>query len=168
MKPASPSQPPRVLVTIDAAFAAKVSQPGIQQIVTRTLAASGPGTAVEVSITIGGDELLWELNRHFRGHDRPTDVLAFALQEEGGLAQGGAFVPPPDAVTRLGDVCISYPRVEAQAQELGHPEWHELAFLLVHGTLHLLGDDHQTEAQRAAMHHREEVILGQLGLARPS
>jgi probable rRNA maturation factor len=108
----------------------------------------------QLTLVITDDEGIRELNRDFLGRDTPTDVLAFAAQEE-----AGTFVVAPEAGSYLGDVIISYPRAVAQAKELGHPAEQELDLLVVHGILHLLGYDHATEGEKAMMWSRQEAIL---------
>ena len=76
------------------------------------------------------------------------------------------FVLPPDAPRHVGDVLISYERAVAQAAEYGHSVEREVCYLLAHGILHLLGHDHQEEAERARMREREEAALRPLGLTR--
>lgn len=117
---------------------------------------------IQISILISDDAELHALNRNYRQIDAPTDVLSFAAEEG---ATG--FVYPPDMPRFLGDIAISYDRVLAQAAEYGHSEARELAFLAVHGVLHLLGYDHERGlAENAAMRAREEHIMQLLGLPR--
>jgi len=124
----------------------------------------------EVSVVVTGDEEIRTLNREYRGIDAPTDVLSFPLEEweEGPAgppaagAGAGANEGPPELP--LGDVVISIERARQQAEEYGHSFWRELGFLAVHGVLHLLGYDHQSERERKVMREREEAILGELGL----
>ncbi len=118
--------------------------------------------AAEVSVTVGNEALLHDLNKRYRGVDRPTDVLAFPLH---GPEDREPFVTLAAAGRQLGDVVISYPRVQRQARAYGHTEQHELAYLLIHGVLHLVGYDHHRDEDFAAMREQEERILGQLGLA---
>lgn len=120
--------------------------------------------AAEVSLVVTGDRQIHELNRAYRGVDRPTDVLSFPLFEPDEVRQAvEAAEGEPQA---LGDIVISIERAHAQGEEYGHGIRRELAFLAVHGLLHLLGYDHETEAERALMRAREEEILASLGLSR--
>ena len=165
-----------MLLTVDPAYAADVDPAWVVQVVTAALAASRPCTppAVEVSVTVGNEALLHDLNKRYRGVDRPTDVLAFPLQGDLGVPRhsrhprhsresGNPIVTPAAADRQLGDVVISYPRVRRQARTYGHTEQHELAYLLIHGVLHLLGYDHDRDEDFAAMCEQEERILGRLG-----
>ncbi|WP_298401147.1 rRNA maturation RNase YbeY [uncultured Chloroflexus sp.] len=116
----------------------------------------------ELGIRITTDAELHRLNRDFRGVDAPTDVLSFA--DDG---DRGPFVVAPDQPRYLGDIAISYQRVLAQAAEYGHSPARELAYLTVHGVLHLLGYDHERgPADEAAMRAREEAVMATLGLPR--
>lgn len=128
----------------------------------------------EVSLSFVDDETIRELNRTYRGLDKPTDVLSFALSEMGEdepdilyeveedeSAQGEDL--PTDA---LGDIVISVPRAIAQAEEYGHSVEREIGFLFVHGFLHLLGYDHGTEEDEKVMFSKQEAVLQQAGLTR--
>ncbi|MBU9722498.1 MULTISPECIES: rRNA maturation RNase YbeY [Bacillaceae] len=117
----------------------------------------------EVSVTFVDDERIQSINKEFRGLDKPTDVLSFALNE------GENDIPdiPLDDETipeLLGDIIISVPRAEAQAKEYGHSFEREINFLLVHGFLHLLGYDHGSEEEEKKMFARQEEILEEHGL----
>jgi probable rRNA maturation factor len=137
-------------VTIDQAFVAQVLEAAAARIEEKG----------EVSVSFVSDEEIHELNREYRGVDRPTDVLSFALDE------GEAF-PTGDAEQRmLGDIVISVPRAVEQASEYGHSTTREIAFLLVHGFLHLCGYDHEDEASEREMFGLQEEILDTLGIQR--
>jgi probable rRNA maturation factor len=110
------------------------------------------------------DEALRAANQSQRGLDAPTDVLSFPLLPA--LQPSGDFVLPPDEPGHLGDELISYPRAGRQAQEYGHSVEREVCYLLAHGILHLLGYDHQEEAERRIMRQHEEAALAPLGLVR--
>ncbi len=99
--------------------------------------------AVELSVALVDDAAIRELNRAFRGKDRPTDVLAFAQREGESLA--------PVAREPLGDVIISLPAAARQARARRAPLLDEVTMLLAHGLLHLLGWDHATERQDREM-----------------
>jgi probable rRNA maturation factor len=153
-------------IQIDEQFQNDVDATLIEQAVAAALAAEGVAGAIEVSVLITNDATLHRLNRDYRNVDAPTDVLSFADDEESDAAPA-TFVRPPDVPRYLGDLAISYERVIAQADEYGHSRARELAFLTVHGILHLLGYDHERGAEeQAAMRAREEVIMQQLGLPR--
>ncbi len=107
----------------------------------------------ELTVVVTGDETLHALNLRHRGVDAPTDVLAFHNET------GGPFVSAPGLPRYLGDVIISFPRAEAQADDAGHGVEAELELLVVHGMLHLLGYDDSTEEQRAQMWAVQAGIL---------
>jgi probable rRNA maturation factor len=120
-----------------------------------------PGTRrLDVTLLLTGDPTLRRLNRAYRGPDRPTDVLSFSQLEGTPLAStlGGTRT--------LGDVAISIERAQRQATEYGHSLDRELGYLFVHGMLHLLGYDHEDEADREAMRAAEERALATAGLSR--
>lgn len=104
----------------------------------------------EVAVTFVDNDHIQQLNRQFRDKDKPTDVLSFPLDEE-------------DA---LGDIIISIPKAREQAEQYGHSFEREMGFLAVHGFLHLLGYDHETEEEEKAMFGRQEQILLEYGLTR--
>lgn len=123
-----------------------------------TVAAAPSGAAVDV--TFVDDAAIQALNRDWRGIDEPTDVLSFALNE----ADDAEL--EPDGALLLGDVIISAERAAAQAVAYGHSLERELAYLAVHGTLHLLGYDHDDPHGQQQMREKEEEALRQLGLTR--
>ena len=153
-------------IQIDDRFQNDIDARLIEQAISAALAIEGMAGAIEVSVLVADDATLQQLYRDYRNLDAPTDVLSFADDEESDAAPT-AFVRPPDVPRYLGDLAISYERVIAQAAEYGHSRARELAFLTVHGMLHLLGYDHERgAADQAAMRAREEVIMQQLGLPR--
>jgi probable rRNA maturation factor len=112
-----------------------------------------------VSLHLVSDSTIRELNASHRARDSVTDVLSFPL-----LAPG--FVVPEGEPTNLGDVVISYPRAVAQADEYGHSVEREVAYLVAHGVLHILGYDHEEESERERMRRKEEEALQPLGFTR--
>jgi probable rRNA maturation factor len=117
-------------------------------------------TGYEISLTLVDNPSIQKLNKEFRNLDRPTDVLSFALEE------GTALAMPQNSVPMLGEIVISAEKALAQAEEYGHSFQREMAFLTVHGMLHLLGYDHQTPAQRKEMEGLQRQILAVLGINR--
>lgn len=143
-------------------YAASVDAALVERVVEQTLHAEQVAGPVEISILIADDAELHRLNQMYRGVDAPTDVLSFAEEDD-----DSPFVRPPGAPRYLGDIAISWDRVVAQAAEYGHSRERELAFLAVHGILHLLGYDHERgPVDEANMRAREEAILSALGLTR--
>jgi probable rRNA maturation factor len=136
------------------------------------LAAEAEGiTEGEVSLTFTSDEEIHQLNRDYRGIDRPTDVLSFAMQEDG-VDELDIFFEvesedESDPISgMLGDIIISVETAAAQSEEYGHSLEREIGFLFVHGFLHLIGYDHQDDAAEAEMTAKQEAILQQAGLSR--
>lgn len=125
----------------------------------------------EVDLTFVDNERIHELNREYRGIDRPTDVLSFAMNEAGEDEPEIIYAvdedeEPQDVPNALGDIIISVTRAQEQALEYGHSLERELGFLFVHGFLHLLGYDHQDDATEAEMMSKQEHVLAQVGLTR--
>jgi probable rRNA maturation factor len=129
----------------------------VKKIVRQVLKAEGVATPYEVSLVFTDSEKVKQLNRDYRGVDEPTDVLAFYMFPQKGA--DSSFALPPDGVTRLGEVIISYPQAVAQAKEQGHSPQRELALLVIHGILHLLGYDHEEPEKESKMRAREREFL---------
>lgn len=120
--------------------------------------------SAELSLTLVRNPEMKELNAKYRGVDRATDVISFAINNEEDLtlpAELQAELP-----LDLGDLFISLDKVKEQALFLGHSADREFGFLLVHGFLHLNGYDHETPADEAAMFSLQEAILTAYGLTR--
>lgn len=128
---------------------------------TLQLVGTDLGDLVEVSVTFVDNDTIQELNREHRNKDSATDVLSFAMLEGEEMADLPEGEPLP-----LGDIIISLERCQEQAADYGHSYERELGFLTAHGMLHLLGYDHQTPEEEAAMMAKTEEILGELGLKR--
>jgi probable rRNA maturation factor len=126
----------------------------VARVVTAAVATAGRRTRTNLTVLFADDDHLQHLNRQFRGLDKPTDVLSF---EAGGLASGTAYI---------GDVAISVPRALEQGERHGHGVGREVGYLLVHGVLHLLGFDHEVDADQAAMRLAEEKALARVRLER--
>ncbi len=125
------------------------------------------GTRLAVGLSLTDDRGIQELNRRYRGVDSPTDVLSFPLQQfEGPEKPKAPFPLPPGEPLALGDLVVSLERAVEQAAEYGHSLQRELAFLVVHGALHLLGYDHEVPDNEEAMRREEEAVLERLGLGR--
>ena len=133
----------------------------VRKVARRTLQKERLSQPAEVGVLLTTDEEVGRLNRQYRGIDGPTDVLSFSLEEG-----DERFNAPPDGVRWLGEVVVSYPQAVRQASEYGHSVEREVAFLTVHGILHLLGYDHQGPEEESAMLGRQEEVLDSLGLTR--
>ena len=114
-----------------------------------------------IALHLVSDDSIQALNAEHRAIDARTDVLSFPIHGDG-------FVTPPGEPVNLGDVVVSYPRAVEQAAEYGHSVDRELAYLVAHGVLHILGYDHEIDADKGIMRQREEAALEPLGYTRPA
>ncbi len=133
---------------------------------TAGLAAEKITEPVEISVTVTTPEEIRRLNQTFRGVDSPTDVLSFPMLEYG--------EDPPECTIReaernpdsgcvvLGDIVLNYEQALYQAEEYGHTKERELAFLLIHSLLHLLGYDHIEEEDERWMRARQRAAMDEL------
>ncbi|MDD4170157.1 MAG: rRNA maturation RNase YbeY [Desulfotomaculaceae bacterium] len=126
-------------------------------VVQEAIKGRGYEDEAEISLVFVNDNYIRDLNLQYRGIDSPTDVLSFAMLE-GEPLQGGEAM--------LGDVVISLQAARRQAEEYGHSFRREVAYLTIHGVLHLIGYDHQTEDERRIMRNHEEELLARLELSR--
>jgi len=147
------AKPYDISVEVAPRFRGIVDDEWLRDVVARVLAAEGVSSA-DVGVVVTGDATVRDLNRRYRGEDAPTDVLSFAFGED-----AGEFVLPPGESTRLGDVAISLPAARRQAKQAGHSLEREVALLLVHGLLHLLGYDHATDDDARVMRSRVSALL---------
>jgi len=146
-----------VEIFVEEKFRNLVGEDWVKKIVKQILEAEGVAPPYEVSLVFTDSETVKQLNRDYRGVDDPTDVLAFYMLPQKGA--DSSFALPPDGVTRLGEVIISYPQAVAQAREQGHSPERELALLIIHGILHLLGYDHEEPEEESKMRERERELL---------
>lgn len=123
--------------------------------VTVTLRHEKVKSSVEITLLLTDDEQLKSLNKAYRGIDAPTDVLSFE--------PGDSMPGMEEDEDYLGDIVISVPTAERQAKEGGHSLKAELQLLTVHGTLHLLGFDHEEPEEKDRMWWTQASILAQLG-----
>ena len=119
--------------------------------------------SVELSVTLTGDEQVRELNAHWRGKDKPTNVLSFPMAEERDLQRTN--VAGPELL--LGDIILARGVCEAEAADKGVSVEQHATHLMVHGTLHLLGYDHHDDVEAEDMEAREVRALARLGIANP-
>jgi probable rRNA maturation factor len=113
--------------------------------------------AFEASVMLTDDAHIRELNRTWRGKDKPTNVLSFPAPEQPGLA----------GPRHLGDIALAYETLVRESEEESKELAHHFAHLIVHGVLHLLGYDHETEAEAEIMEALEVKALATLGIADP-
>ena len=115
----------------------------------------------ELAIMLTDDSGIRTLNSNWRGIDRPTNVLSFPALQPTGAAM------PDDAPRMLGDIAIAYETTRKEADDEQKPFDHHLSHLAVHGFLHLIGYDHEKDADAEAMEALEREILAQLGIPDP-
>ena len=167
----------------NASIEALLASAPVDAVVAQTLQAVHVMQPVMLTLLITDDEGIREMNKQYREQDKPTDVLSFPLldapivqapaeqlwmqpdEQENALTkpQVPAFVTPPNAITNLGDVVMSWPTLTQQAADAGHTPVYELLYLLSHGVLHLVGYDDQSEAGYQAMVSIQQLVLQAVG-----
>jgi probable rRNA maturation factor len=120
----------------------------ITKVIETTLKMEGMELDYEISVSFVSDEEIRDLNKQYRNIDRETDVLSFPFDDE---FETGTRI--------LGDIVLSVERAMDQAEDFGHTVERELAYLTAHSTLHLIGYDHMTDDEKAAMRQKEKEIM---------
>jgi probable rRNA maturation factor len=165
----------------DTALLQLISSLSLEAVVDQTLHEAGVLQPMMLTLLITNDETIRNLNKQYRGQDKPTDVLSFPLLDKpivnapadqlwtlpkatnGESTEVGVtrqvFVTPTELPTNLGDIVISWPTIVRQATEVGHSSTYELLYLLAHGVLHLVGYDDQTEAGYQAMIRIQQAVM---------
>ena len=140
----------------------------IRKVIRTALAAEGVDFPCEVDVLLTDDAQIHTINREMRAVDRATDVLSFPeFDLQPGELPTAEDADPGTGLVPLGDMVISMEHVASQAEEYGHSQRRELAYLVTHSVLHLLGYDHLDEGeQKRKMRAREEAILAELGITR--
>lgn len=131
----------------------------VTKVANMVLEEEGFREEAEISVVFVDDGKINQLNKQYRQVDSPTDVLSFAMQE-------GVPMPDREGELVLGDVVISLETAVRQAGEYGHSFNREVAYLTVHGVLHLFGYDHEDEEDRKVMREKEESIMRRVNLSR--
>lgn len=166
----------QVFVSLDEPFGDELDAEWLGGVVQAGVLAAGISGDAEVSLLITGDETVRSLNAEYRGLDETTDVLSFSASHPGHWEGDGdgppetpdhaEFVLPPGIPQPLGEIIVSWPQAQRQAIEHGvGPEW-ELAHLVVHGALHLVGYDHLGLEDTARMQALEREALESLSFDR--
>ena len=124
--------------------------PLLEEVSAFVLYSEGYPHESEVSIVLVDNNYIRELNSTYRGYDSPTDVLSFCLHDEGSAEEGDNI---------LGDVIISVEKAKEQAINFAHSLQREVAFLVVHGILHLVGYDHETTAGEKDMMAKQDLVM---------
>ena len=152
-----------ISVLIDEGYEGYLEVSWLRSVAKQVLVAQDADSRVELGLVITSQERVQQLNQSYLGKDEPTDVLAFSMLPEP-LATGepegfSPFVQPPDGVLHLGEVIVSYPQAVLQAEEHRHSVKREIAILIIHGVLHLLGYEHDKPELERRMRAKEKEIL---------
>ena len=174
----------QVYVSIDEPVASGIDEKWLEGVAKSALgvALDSPEPA-QMSLLVSGDQTVQSLNARYRGLDEVTDVLSFSAEHQGhwegtddapdnslsGSPDGSTgnpnevqFILPPDEPNPLGEVIVSYPQVQRQAEEHNVTLEYELAHLIIHGVLHLTGHDHAEPEESALMQSKEVAVLESL------
>ena len=163
----------RIAIAIQDPFKESVPRSWLRGVAAGAVKKLGLGEPCQLSLVITDDDTVRQLNRDYRGADQTTDVLSFSTTHQGhwqgdGLADGptsgdedAGFVYPEDEPRPIGEVIISYPQMVRQAKDGDNRR--ELALLVVHGILHLVGYDHDGPDEEAVMWTKQEEVLSGLG-----
>lgn len=160
---------------INEGFLKKISKKTLEFTAAENNISSLSEEKVEISLAIVGEGRMRKLNKIYRGKNKVTDVLSFSNKSvlvylakafpRLKKGENTVFVNPPDGVKRLGEIVICYPYAKKQAKRLSNSLEKELAILLIHGILHLLGYDHEKNGRETEkMRKMEEKILGQINI----
>jgi len=174
--PDSPHSLQEIDISVDEPYQQELSEVWLRTVMEAALVEALPqGEPAQVGLMVTDDKTVQELNRQFRGLDEVTDVLSFSASHSGhweGDPQESDeaspesvdseelnFVLPPGETYPLGEVIISFPQTIRQAQERNGPVEQELALLIIHGVLHLVGYDHMEHEDEAQMQAKERSAL---------
>ena len=137
----------------------------IEEVVRNVLISEKIDENIDVYVTLTNNEEIHKINNEYRNVDKPTDVLSFPIYEREEIKSLKSKKKSNEEKV-LGDIIISVEKVKEQAEEYGHTFERELAYLVTHGMLHLLGYDHMIDEEKIMMRKREEEILSSLGIFR--
>jgi probable rRNA maturation factor len=140
-------------------YAKDVERASVQKAARAAFKSAGGQGAWALTVMVTDNAQILKLNLVYLGVDAPTDVLAFGAADE-----ANGFILPPGETQYWGDIVISYPRAMEQAATYGHPLQEELSLLVVHGTLHLMGYDHEQADDKEKMWGAQHSALVQLGI----
>lgn len=155
---------PEINISIKRNMDLPVEKNWLEKIARRVLEAEKITSSAEMGLLITDSKTIQKLNRIYRGENKPTDVLAFEMTPNMNQEPELPFVSAPNGIKHLGEVVISYPQAEKQARDQGHGVTRELALLIVHGILHLLGYDHGVPEDEQKMRDKENKVLSILEL----
>ncbi len=163
------------MISVDEPYAREIDAVWLEEVTRTALASTQIPSNSQVSLLVTGDDTIRSLNAEYRGLDETTDVLSFSADYPGqweGEGDGPSlpeaeFVLPPGASLPLGEIIVSWPQARRQAGELGVSPIRELAHLVIHGALHLVGYDHVEPCDAALMQERERQALESLRMPGP-
>ncbi|WP_201779720.1 rRNA maturation RNase YbeY [Oxobacter pfennigii] len=147
-------------------FEAEPIEKLIKKVAKKAIEYEGVNSNPQISVILVDNKEIKEINRVYRKIDSATDVLSFPQIDYPADLENKENIDPDTGELVLGDIAISLERAYEQSKEYNHTFEREVAFLTVHGVLHLLGYDHETEEERNIMRVKEEEILGMLGITR--
>ncbi len=158
---------------VDAVFSFDIEEVA-KKVAAEVLKSEGCPFDVQISLLITDDDGIREMNAEFRKIDSATDVLSFPNIEydtpgDFSVAEGDQridIIDPESGLVFLGDIVINEKRVREQAEEYGHSELREFAFLVAHSMLHLCGYDHMEPDEAAVMEGKQEKVLQTLNITR--
>ena len=148
-----------VNVLIDEGLEGYLEESWLERVAEKVLVTQDVDSRAELGLVIASQEKVRQLNLDYLGKDEPTDVLAFSMLPEPSRGDLTPFVAPPDGIKHLGEVIISYPQAVVQAEEHQHSVKREIAILIIHGVLHLVGYEHDKPELERQMRAREAEIL---------
>ena len=143
-------------------YSRRLSKAWLRDVVELALDVRDEESPLCISLVVTDDETVHCLNRDYRGLDEPTDVLAFPLWESRYGDDDGSDGLPPEASAPVGEVVISYPQAARQAKEARKLVRAEMALLVVHGVLHLLGYDHADDCEKQRMWAVQDDVLARV------
>jgi probable rRNA maturation factor len=159
---ADPGSKYLITVQLEEQYEDKLDADALHRLAMSVLHAERKEGPLEVGVVVTTDDEVHALNKEYLGHDYQTDVISF------GMASDEDFITPEERPEYLGDVVISYDRAAEQGSEYDHTTEQEVATLLIHGLLHLLGYDDTDDESRLRMHARQDELLGSSEFRRPN
>ncbi|MFL5734158.1 MAG: rRNA maturation RNase YbeY [Chloroflexia bacterium] len=148
-----------ITVQIDPQYEDRLDCGALHILAMEVLRAEGVPGPLELGVIVTTDGEVRSLNRDYLGHDYETDVISFAMSEEPGATGAPRFVTPEGRAPYLGDIAIAYDRAAEQAPDFSNTPEAEVATLLIHGLLHLLGYDDTEGHEHERMHARQQELL---------
>jgi probable rRNA maturation factor len=146
-------------VSFDEGFEGYLDDVWLKETTEKILVTQSIGNDVEMGLVVASQQKVQQLNKTYRGKDKPTDVLSFTMLTKSSDETKAAFIHPPDGFKHLGEVIFSYPQATMQAEEHLHSIKREVTILIIHGILHLIGYDHIENEPAQQMAAKELAIL---------